>query len=54
MDRQPQCHWRVRVVQAGAKRRFRFLVNYYRGFYPYGQFFSEKVESIGFGFYLAF
>ncbi len=20
----------------GAKRRFRFLVNYYRGFYPYG------------------
>jgi len=38
----------------GAKRRFRFLVNYYRGFYPYGQFFSEKVESIGFGFYLAF
>jgi len=38
----------------GAKRRFRFLVNYYRGFYPYGQFFNEKVESIGFGFYLAF
>jgi len=38
----------------GAKRRFRFLVNYYRGFYPYGQFFSEKVESVGFGFYLAF
>lgn len=38
----------------GAKRRFRFLVNYYRGFYPYGQFFNEKVESVGFGFYLAF
>ncbi|MCK6491968.1 MAG: DUF1207 domain-containing protein [Nitrospira sp.] len=44
----------VEWSRPGAKRRFRFLVNYYRGFYPYGQFFSEKVESVGFGFYLAF
>ncbi len=38
----------------GEKRRFRLLVNYYRGFYPYGQFFNEKVQSVGVGFYLAF
>lgn len=38
----------------GAKRRFRLLMNYYRGFYPYGQFFNEKVESVGVGLYLAF
>ncbi len=40
--------------RAGGRRRLRMLVNYYRGFYPYGQFFNEKVESLGFGFYLAF
>lgn len=38
----------------GEKRRFRLLVNYYRGFYPYGQFFTEKVESVGVGLYLVF
>lgn len=38
----------------GEKRRFRLLINYYRGFYPYGQFFNEKVQSVGVGLYLAF
>ena len=27
-------------------------VNYYHGFNPYGQFFAQKVETVGFGFYL--
>jgi len=36
----------------GSSRRFRFLVNYYHGFTPYGQFFAQKVETVGFGFYL--
>ncbi len=37
-----------------SKRRFRFLVNYYHGFGPYGQFFAQKIETVGFGLYLAF
>ena len=37
-----------------ATRRFRVLLNYYRGFNPYGQFFSQKVETFGLGLYLAF
>ena len=36
------------------KRRFRILANYYHGFNPYGQFFNQKIESFGIGFYLAF
>ena len=38
----------------GAPRRFRFLVNYYHGFNPYGQFFAQKIETVGVGLYLAF
>lgn len=38
----------------GAPRRFRFLVNYYHGFNPYGQFFAQKIETVGAGLYLAF
>lgn len=38
----------------GAPRRFRILVNYYHGFNPYGQFFAQKIESVGAGLYLAF
>ena len=30
------------------------LVNYYHGNNPYGQFYGQKVESIGLGMYLAF
>lgn len=37
----------------GSTRRFRILVNYYHGFNPYGQFFAQKIETIGFGLYLA-
>jgi hypothetical protein len=38
----------------GSNRRFRLLVNYYHGFNPYGQFFNQKIESVGAGLYLAF
>lgn len=38
----------------GSTRRFRFLLNYYRGFNQYGQFFAQKIETVGFGLYLAF
>ncbi len=40
--------------KAGADRRFRILVNYYRGFSPYGQFFAQKIEMVGAGVYLSF
>ena len=31
----------------GSSRRFRFLVNYYHGFNPYGQFFAQKSRDGG-------
>lgn len=37
----------------GSTRRFRVLVNYYHGFNPYGQFFAQKIETVGLGLYLA-
>lgn len=37
----------------GSTRRFRILLNYYHGFNPYGQFFAQKIETVGFGLYLA-
>ncbi len=37
-----------------ATRRIRLLISYYRGFNPYGQFFSQKIETIGLGFYFQF
>lgn len=37
-----------------ATRRVRLLLNYYRGFNPYGQFFSQKIETIGIGLYFQF
>jgi hypothetical protein len=40
--------------RAGGSRRVRLMVNYYNGFTPFGQFFAQKVESIGFGIYLVF
>jgi hypothetical protein len=38
----------------GSIRRLRFPLNYYHGFNPYGQFFAQKIEAVGFGLYLAF
>lgn len=35
-------------------RRFQFLVTYYHGFNPYGQLFTQKIESVGVGLYLVF
>lgn len=37
----------------GSTRRFRVLLNYYHGFNPYGRFFAQKIEALGFGLYLA-
>jgi Protein of unknown function (DUF1207) len=37
-----------------ATRRVRLLINYYRGVNPYGQFFSQKIETIGIGLYFQF
>ena len=38
----------------GSDRRIRLLLNYYHGFIPYGQFFAQKVETVGLGLYLSF
>ena len=35
-------------------RRLRLLLNYYKGFTPYGQFFAQKTETFGAGVYLTF
>jgi hypothetical protein len=37
-----------------ATRRVRLLLIYYRGFNPYGQFFSQKIETVGIGLYFQF
>ncbi len=44
----------IEWVRPDIQRRFRLLLNYYRGFNQYGQFFSQKIESVGVGLYLAF
>ncbi len=44
----------VEWSRAGSLRRFRIMVNYYRGYNPYGQFFVQKLETLGAGFYLTF
>jgi hypothetical protein len=54
-----QFSWNINAsVQGGlewshisGKRRLRLLLNYYRGRNPYGQFFNQKVEVFGVGFY---
>ena len=38
----------------GTTRRLRLLFNYYWGYNPYGQFYSQKIQSVGFGLYLVF
>jgi hypothetical protein len=38
----------------GSIRRFRVMFNYYHGFNPYGQFISQKIESLGIGAYFLF
>ncbi len=35
-------------------RRLRLLLTYLRGYNPYGQFFDQKIETIGIGLYFAF
>ena len=41
------------MVQPKGQTRFRILANYYHGFNPHGQFFNQKIDSFGIGFYLA-
>jgi hypothetical protein len=40
--------------RTGSYRRLRIMVNYYRGFNPYGQFFAQKIETVGAGVYFMF
>lgn len=57
-----ELHWALNTnllggfewFRAGATRRLRILLSYYRGYNPYGQFFSQKVENVGIGLYMAF
>lgn len=57
-----ELHWVVNAnVVAGMEwsrpeshRRFRIMLNYYHGFNPYGQFFAQKIETVGAGFYFMF
>jgi hypothetical protein len=44
----------VEFARAGSSRRLRLLLNYYRGYNPYGQFFNQKIELIGAGVYVTF
>lgn len=44
----------VEWFRSGATRRLRIMLNYYYGYNPYGQFFSEKVQNVGIGLYLNF
>jgi len=40
--------------RTGTRRHFRIMATYFRGHNPYGQFFSQKIESIGLGAYFTF
>ncbi len=44
----------IEWVRPETQRRFRLLLNYYHGFNQYGQFFNQKIESVGVGLYLSF
>jgi len=44
----------MELSRPGSIRRFRVMFNYYHGFNPYGQFFSQKIESFGIGAYFLF
>jgi hypothetical protein len=57
-----ELHWIVNTnvvgglewSKTGSYRRLRIMVNYYRGYNPYGQFFAQKIETIGAGVYFMF
>ena len=44
----------LELFRPGKTRRLRLLVNYYWGYNPYGQFYSQKIQSVGIGLYLLF
>lgn len=40
--------------RTGSRRRFRIMATYFHGHNPYGQFYNQKIESIGVGAYFTF
>lgn len=40
--------------RTGSRRRFRIMATYFHGHNPYGQFYTQKIESIGVGAYFTF
>jgi hypothetical protein len=42
------------INPAKSRRRFQILIEYFRGFDPNGQFFMERIETIGAGIHLYF
>ena len=40
--------------RTGSRRRFRIMATYFHGHNPYGQFYNQKLESIGVGAYFTF
>ncbi|MEQ1846856.1 MAG: DUF1207 domain-containing protein [Nitrospira sp.] len=44
----------VEWSRTGSHRRFRIMATYFHGHNPYGQFFNQKIESIGLGAYFMF
>lgn len=63
LDERQETDWQPAVsVRAGVefvdpkrpRRRFQILLEYYRGHEPSGQFFNERIESIGLGIHFYF
>lgn len=40
--------------RTGSRRHFRIMATYFHGHNPYGQFYNQKIESIGVGAYFTF
>ncbi|HMS83909.1 MAG TPA: DUF1207 domain-containing protein [Nitrospira sp.] len=40
--------------RTGSRRHFRIMATYFHGYNPYGQFYNQKIESIGVGAYFTF
>jgi hypothetical protein len=47
--------WGIEISPTASFKRVRILMNFYHGFFPYGQFFyTDKVQSFGVGAYFMF
>jgi hypothetical protein len=40
--------------RTGSRRHFRIMATYFHGYNPYGQFYNQKIESVGVGAYFTF